>query len=223
MGTAYFLKRLVKLVANPSMKQRNQLPIFQLRIDQKVLIVVWFRVMFRFESIQMSSLPQMNSSQQMIEPSTVAPLDMWLAALCQTTIEVFSIMVGAAVTGPGDPTLAVQSHMTGVVGIGGAVQAVFSLRCSSESAGKIAAQMLGISPDDLGSQKAAADAVGEVCNIVAGYFKAKIGLGEKCMLSVPTIVTGGDYKIHSGTAGQRLEFPVIYEGEPIWIALDIRQ
>jgi hypothetical protein len=65
--------------------------------------------------------------------------------------------------------------------------------------------------------------VGEICNIVAGYFKAKIGLGEKCMLSVPTVLVGNDYQVRSPVRDHSLEFPVLYDGEPIWIALDVRK
>lgn len=66
------------------------------------------------------------------------------------------------------------------------------------------------------------DAVGEICNIVAGYFKAKIGLGDQCMLSVPTVLAGKDYRIHSRGEDVRMELPLLYESEPIWIALEIR-
>jgi len=58
---------------------------------------------------------------------------------------------------------------------------------------------------------------------VAGSFKEKIGLGGKCMLSVPTVLTGRDYQIRSRSVYVRVELPLIYEKEPIWIALDIRQ
>ena len=42
------------------------------------------------------------------------------------------------------------------------------------------------------------DALGEICNMVAGNFKNKVsGLGNGCMLSVPTVITGRDYHCHS--------------------------
>jgi hypothetical protein len=42
------------------------------------------------------------------------------------------------------------------------------------------------------------------------------------MLSVPTVLAGKDYRIHSRFANVRLELPLLYESEPIWIALEIR-
>lgn len=53
--------------------------------------------------------------------------------------------------------------------------------------------MLGIPPDHSDSRKASADALGEICNIIARNFKAKAGMGDACEPSVPTIIVGQDY------------------------------
>jgi len=119
---------------------------------------------------------------------------------------------------PRDST--VLAYVTGMIGIAGAMRAIFSLRCSEAAAIKIASQMLGVSPDKAAAQKA--DAIGEVCNIIAGHFKHKIGLGANCTLTVPTVIVGGHYSIHCLSAGERLEFPVIYDGETVLVTLDIR-
>ena len=100
------------------------------------------------------------------------------------------------------------------------MRAIFSLRCSSQSAIRITSQMLGVPEDE--AVKLQTDAVGEVCNIVAGYFKAKIGLGEKCMLSVPTVMMGKDYQVHSRALDAPGKLTLIYENEPIWIALEVQ-
>lgn len=162
------------------------------------------------------------SAPKLIEPKVVPPRNTWRAALLETAIEVFSIMVGVTVTSPKD-ALPVQAQVTGVVGIAGTIRAIFTLQCSSASAVKIASQMLGVSPGDPDGEKAACDAVGEVCNIVAGYFKARVGLGDACQLSVPTIIVGQDYQFHSSRAYERLKFPLLFEGETLWIALEIAQ
>ena len=73
--------------------------------------------------------------------------------------------------------------------------------------------MLGIPPDDPDSRKASADALGEICNIIAGYFKAKAGLGDACKLSVPTIIVGQDYKFHSARMFQKLNSPCRMKGK----------
>ncbi|HUK25422.1 MAG TPA: chemotaxis protein CheX [Terriglobales bacterium] len=151
----------------------------------------------------------------------VVPGERWGEVLRDATTEVFSMMVGAEITlseAAGPPSL---PSVTGTVGIAGAITAIFTLRCSTQSATRIASQMLGVSADDAASHNC--DAVGEVCNIVAGHFKAKVGLGDKCMLSVPTVITGGDYRILPPAGGERLKLPLLYAGEPVWISLDIRK
>lgn len=158
-----------------------------------------------------------------LDPTTILPRSEWQAVLCETTIEVFSTMVGVSVGIPQETCLPVLSQMTGVIGIAGQIRAIFSLRCSQKAAIGIASRMLGIAADDPGAEKAASDAVGEVCNVVAGYFKAKIGLGDKGSLSLPAIVLGKNYTIHPATGCERLEFPLLLESEPLWITLDIRQ
>jgi chemotaxis protein CheX len=160
------------------------------------------------------------SASKSIATGSVLPRTAWHGVLSETAIEVFSIMVGVSVAIATDATR-VPMQVTGVVGIAGAIRANFLLQCSAASATKLAAQMLGISPDAEDSQKAACDALGEICNIVAGHFKAKVGLGDACMLSVPTIIMGQDYRFCSPNNYERLELPLVYEGETLWAALEI--
>lgn len=157
-----------------------------------------------------------------IEPASILPRREWQAVLSDTAVEVFTTVAGVPVTLPVESALPFLSQMTGVVGIAGNIRAIFSLRCTTQSGAKLASLMLGVAGDDPGAETAASDAVGEICNIVAGYFKARIGLGDKCSLSVPTIVVGRDYKIHSATGCERMEFPLLFEEQPVWISLDIR-
>ena len=65
------------------------------------------------------------------------------------------------------------------------------------------------------------DAVGEICNMVAGNFKNKIsGMGDGCMLSVPTVITGGDYSVHS-MVNENIHVTLLFEGEPVVLSLEI--
>ena len=164
--------------------------------------------------------PASDTRSKSIEPDSVLPQSAWPDVLAKTVVEVFSTMVGAAVT-PMEAAPAGPMCLTGMVGIAGATRANFILRCSDEAASDLAAQMLGIPSDDPGSRKAAHDALGEVCNIVAGYFKAKVGLGEACKLSVPTIISGRDYCFHSRNTYDRLELSVAYEKHTLQAVLEI--
>jgi hypothetical protein len=60
--------------------------------------------------------------------------------------------------------------------------------------------------------------------MVAGHFKDKIGLGDKCMLTVPTVLEGKDYRIvRPGGECQKIELALLYAGEPLRIALETRK
>ena len=68
-----------------------------------------------------------------------------------------------------------------------------------------------------------ADAMGEICNMVAGNFKNKIsGLSDGCMLSVPTVITGSDYNLHSPADSETLELKLLFERMDIdvWEVID---
>jgi len=84
----------------------------------------------------------------------------------------------------------------------------------------MASKMLGI-----GRGESAAeiwDAMGEICNMVAGNFKNKIsGLGDGCMLSVPTVITGGDYSCHSMGNATSLQVNFLFEEERIIVGIEI--
>jgi hypothetical protein len=66
------------------------------------------------------------------------------------------------------------------------------------------------------------DALGELANMIAGNFKNKLdGLSAACMLSVPTVITGGDYQTHSLTDSRPLELWFKFHGRAMEIALEI--
>lgn len=83
-------------------------------------------------------------------------------------------------------------HVTAMVGLAGMLCGVMTVRCDQKAAALMASKMLGMGVDKVGPE--IADALGEVCNRVAGNFKHKIsGSGDGCMLSPPSVIPGGDY------------------------------
>jgi chemotaxis protein CheX len=110
--------------------------------------------------------------------------------------------------------------ITAMVGLAGQLCGIISIRCSRETAARMAGKMIGTPPAP-GSQEAR-DAFGEVCNMVAGNFKNKLtGMGEDCMLSVPTVVAGSDYSLHSMADSEALELNFLFDGKPLVIRLDV--
>lgn len=142
----------------------------------------------------------------------------WDSLLETATREVFDIMLGTQLTmmPESDPSLV---DLIAMVGMAGRLRGVLSLRCRTDVAPRIVSKMLGVEISEF--DDSARDAMGEICNMVAGNFKAKLaGVGEECLLSVPTVVIGDDYELHS-LSGERIEVCLGFEGLPLWMVLDI--
>ena len=135
--------------------------------------------------------------------------------------EVFDLMLSAKMEIVDEAEVLGRTDMTGMVGLAGQLCGVLSVRCTKITAAKVATRMLGqdiATTDDQNIR----DAVGEMCNMVAGNFKAKIpGLSDSCLLSVPTIVMGSDYHLHSLASGDRLAVCMTFENEPLSFILDV--
>ncbi|ABF41922.1 conserved hypothetical protein [Candidatus Koribacter versatilis Ellin345] len=175
----------------------------------------------------------------------------WAVLLEESTREVFGMMLGCEIESQGgdshstsstdpefvattqEPVLQMLfrtdahnssgcSEVTAVVGIAGEVCGVLNFACDSCAARKIAARMLGIDEAEAGDQQF--DAIGEICNMIAGNFKSKLpGIGEKCMLSVPTIVVGSNYRLRALSGKRRLEYRCLFESAPLRVALEVQQ
>ncbi len=143
----------------------------------------------------------------------------WAILMASSTREVFQRMVGVEVTYIARPEKGPAGSVSALVGMGGAISSIVRVRCTPETARRIATKMLG----GTGPESAAwADAIGEIANMVAGNFKSKITeLTDGCVLSVPTIVTGEDYEVHQIGRGERIEVCIDYEGAPVWVTMDI--
>jgi chemotaxis protein CheX len=145
----------------------------------------------------------------------------WIPLLDTAAKEVFYLMLGSQLTTTA-PTEATATDMdvTAMVGLAGQLCGVLSVRCSEKSAALMTSKMLGAALDKVGPE--VADALGEVCNMVAGNFKNKIaGLAESCMLSPPTVITGTDYKLHAVSDSPAVEITMLFETMPIGISLQI--
>jgi chemotaxis protein CheX len=141
-------------------------------------------------------------------------------ALENAAQEVFEMMVGTPLGVEDEATLPHVADFTAMIGLAGDLCGVLSFRCGGESAALIAARMLG--SDEQASQECLRDALGEICNMVAGSFKGRLtDLADQCMLSVPTVVSGKDYQLYPLVDGLRIQVSRTFEGAPISITLDL--
>ena len=109
--------------------------------------------------------------------------------------EVFSMMLGVACD-PVSASPAKESEtITAVVGFGGALSGACVFRAGGSVALSIATKLTGMEFPEM--DDTVKDAIGEVCNMLAGAWKGKVpDLSANCGLSIPAVITGHDYNIH---------------------------
>lgn len=143
----------------------------------------------------------------------------WNPTLQLAVQEVFELMLAYSLEIPGDAPSEEGLDITSMVGLAGQLQGILTLRCNARSAARMASRMLGVDAESAGAEMW--DAVGEICNMVAGNFKNKIsGLGDGCMLSVPTVITGADYSLHP-MVNENIRSVFLFEGEPVVLTLEV--
>jgi chemotaxis protein CheX len=143
----------------------------------------------------------------------------WTPLLEVAAREVFELMLGCQLTVNStaeEPT----PEVTAMVGLAGQLCGVLSVRCDKKAAVLMTSKMLGVELDKVGPEMS--DALGEVCNMIAGNFKNKIaGLAEGCLLSPPSVITGSDYNLHCMAESPGLELRLLFERMPVVISLEI--
>jgi chemotaxis protein CheX len=159
----------------------------------------------------------MNSTSEL--PAGGASQESWGPLLELATKEVFQLMLTCDLTLPA-AEVSQPTGVTSMVGLAGRLCGVLSFRCDQKSALLMTSKMLGVEVEKVDAEMS--DALGEICNMVAGNFKNKItGLGDGCMLSPPTVITGSDYTTYSVADKPAVELMLLFETNPIVISLQI--
>jgi len=144
----------------------------------------------------------------------------WAPLLALSAREVFDVMLGSQLENSSNPVSGENLDITSMVGLAGHLCGVLTLRCDPTSAARMTSKMLGTALDSAGPETW--DAIGEICNMVAGNFKNKIsGLAETCQLSVPTVITGAEYSLYTLSDDPAIEVGLVFEGRPLMLSLKI--
>jgi chemotaxis protein CheX len=153
--------------------------------------------------------------------NAVQPFDPhWKNIFECAALEVFEMMLGTRFELEASPTDHPRGEQTAMVGMAGALRGITTIQCSRAIAAKCASLMLG--GDAASTPSTASDALGELCNMVAGNFKAKVStLADHCMLSVPTVITGEDYSMETAQPTERIVAALIHQGDRVWVTLTV--
>jgi chemotaxis protein CheX len=142
----------------------------------------------------------------------------WKTIMECAALEVFETMAGVRLELLPASSEEPHGEQTAMVGMAGALCGMTTLRCSRKTAVKLASLMLG--GNAAFTFSTARDALGELCNMIAGNFKAKVSdLADHCMLSVPTVISGEDYSMEPAEPTEGVTVGFIFDGEPLWVSL----
>lgn len=110
--------------------------------------------------------------------------------------EVFGAMLGVSCTPVESVGWTSRREMLGaIVGLAGAMRGACVVQADRASAMRIAEVLTGSADNDQGMIQ---DALGELCNMIAGTWKGGIPeLASGCMLSPPVVIEGYDFRLHS--------------------------
>ncbi|MCZ6515716.1 MAG: chemotaxis protein CheX [Acidobacteria bacterium] len=167
----------------------------------------------------------MSSSIDQKQKKTSLPSAEWTKLLESATREVFEIMLRTPLepvkTKSNSEEGTQEPALTAMIGLAGQISGVLTVRCTLRAAAGIAEKMLGTKVAE--NDQSSADAVGEVCNMIAGNFKSKIsGLAESCMLSVPTVISGSNYQLHRLENLEYVEVSLEFDDFSLDVALEMR-
>jgi chemotaxis protein CheX len=145
----------------------------------------------------------------------------WLQVLETASREVLQTMVHTEEV-PLGAKASEAAEFTAMIGLAGQIRGVLTVRCGRETATLIAALMLDLDPEQAAGH--AWDALGEVANMIAGNFKNKLhGGSDACMLSIPTVITGGDYMLRSPADTLPLDLWFSFRGQPLSVMLEVQR
>ena len=122
--------------------------------------------------------------------------------------EVFKTMLGLTAV-PGPPVdLHASGEMLVVTSVGfiGEANGIVYLHLTAAFARTLAGRMLGLPEAELEGDEMVNDAIGELSNMVVGAVKSRLcDSGAPCVLTIPSIVRGKNFKIeHSSSSQVRL-------------------
>jgi len=144
----------------------------------------------------------------------------WLPILELAVEEVFEIMLGCRVKPIANAIRQSSEEFTAMVGLAGGLCGILSVSCDGKTAGVVANCMLG--PEIANSPDQISDAIGELCNMIAGNFKNKLASADgSCVLSVPTVIQGEEYCVRSLADGNSLQTVMHFQDSQLVITLQL--
>jgi chemotaxis protein CheX len=117
-----------------------------------------------------------------------------------------------------DPKTHFSECITAMVGFAGLFNGLVSLHVPQKLALSFTSSMIGMDVTELNED--VNDALGEIANMIAGSFKHHLSKdGHEVRLSTPSVVTGKEYVISSGTLANTLT--LLFDSNEEWFMISI--
>ena len=120
----------------------------------------------------------------------------WQPILELAVEEVFEIMVGCRVKPAPKPVPGTNREFTAMIGLAGSLCGVLTVCCGAQTAQQVAQGMLG---NLVSSEDHVSDALGEICNMVAGNFESGSAqmksTSQAAFDQIATMLRQGDYRL----------------------------
>lgn len=143
----------------------------------------------------------------------------------ETVAEVYGMMLGLETSVVPEPKQVdvAGEWRTAIVGFSGALRGCCEVRMNSMAARTVTSAMLGAPLVDE-KDPSIGDAVGEICNMIAGGWKNRIPpLASACALSPPTIICGRDYVVKLGTPSIKFIRSYLFGAETMQITMQCEE
>ncbi len=166
----------------------------------------------------------MSLNAQVMECAHVQENEM-TSYIVDATKEVFSTMAAMEVEDCYplvEPVTQFHCSITGMVGMAGSYTGMLSIHCPAPLAMQITSNMLGMEVDEVGED--VNDALGEIANMLGGHVKQVISKGGLDLnLSIPTVISGESYTIHSVIDDDCVVVPFQYDNTKFLVGLTLRK
>ena len=119
--------------------------------------------------------------------------------------EVFGTMLNLQVTFDSpDVKIEQEPFIAGAIGFTGKFNAMIYLHTNMAFARAMTCSLLGLTDHQIEGQDMVSDVLGEFTNMHAGHMKSRLcDRGMPCVMTIPTVVSGRDFKIQPVSGAQR--------------------
>ena len=148
--------------------------------------------------------------------------------LTEATTDVFNVMVSMDLEFiedelPGSSEQNKESSVVGSIDFTGNVMGSFKIHLTNDFAFLITSNMFGMEIDELALEEDVYDVVGEISNMIGGNIKTFLSNnGFSCDITVPSIVSGSDFRTVVIKYGRREAYQFRYENNVIKVEIFIK-